>query len=240
MDRGPITKTTLTFSKTSGEEMHTCATSSSVDLVTIMLAAHWMDGPAMMASASKTLAPHGTLAIVIYSAAPWIKHNAVANAAFQTALGTVWSLALKSKRDANVPGTFELERGIRQGRAGLDWIPIDHELWTNVRRIRLRSGDKGEHPLEFPCTQTGHRAQSNVRPDEPYERYEDGQEEAEGWELQVDRDWFRGYLTSMEGPEHVDGMREYKDLMDVLEEEYPGGQRVQVEWAADVILATRR
>ena len=60
----------FTFSLTSGEQAHEVAAKQSVDLVTLMQCVHWIYQDQMVQSVAASLAPHGTMAVVVVHPAP--------------------------------------------------------------------------------------------------------------------------------------------------------------------------
>jgi SAM-dependent methyltransferase len=234
---------TFSFSQHGDEEAHLATAPDTVDLMTIMETAPWMDVDKLMDAAFQTLRSNGTLAIVTYSPRVFIKNSSRAD----RALGEV----MRRVRESTVEKLVEdqiLSKKFERAEMGLDFVPLDKNKWclAKSRRVRLNGRGKGRFPHSILEDSTGaHLGGMRVQDEEAYLHFDygEGDPEAVGWQKNVSKEWFRPYIstTNLGHPQDVSKIEEFALLEKVLEEEFPGdGQDIVVEWVVDLVLATKK
>jgi SAM-dependent methyltransferase len=236
---------TFSFSQHGCEEAHLATAPNTVDVMTIMESAPWMDAEKLMDAAFQTLRPNGTLAIIMYSPRVFIKNNDRAD----QALGE----AMRRVRETTVENLVEdetLNGQLERTAMGLDFVPLDKNKWclARSRRVRLNGLGKGRFPhsiFEESKSIEVHTGKSKVQQEEAYLHFDhgEGDPEAVGWQKKVSKEWFRPYVstTNIGHSRDLSDIEEFVLLEKVLNEEFPeDGQNIVVEWVVDLVFATKK
>lgn len=110
----------------------------SVDFLCCCEALHWVDVSMGMPVMASSLRSGGTFAAVYYLPFPEIRNNKRAQDA-QTRLLDDFG---KNTPDSAIQHPA-WRRGFSNSNAGMDFVPFDDEVWTDVRRIEINVGEKG-------------------------------------------------------------------------------------------------
>lgn len=135
------------FFVASGEECASAlsqANSEQADIITVAMAAHWLDLPAFYASAAQALRPHGTLAI--WTCSSWRCHRSIPNyEAIQAAF---------SDLEDNMLGPY-MTPGNRLSRDAYDKLPLpwtiaDKQIAFDKSSFQRSDWDRGGVPSSPP------------------------------------------------------------------------------------------
>ncbi|CAK3749743.1 Hypothetical predicted protein [Lecanosticta acicola] len=228
-------KGTFSLSLGTAEACQEAFARQSVDLVSLMMMAHWPeDTGRMMDAVAESLAPNGTLVVVSY--APCC--SVVGDAGVNTALEGLWEAwGSNFARDA--------DRRIERNNSPLDFIGLREEegdgVWLQdvTKRIKINFRDRGDAAFVIPGS-GGRVAESKVGEKQRKYLFSDEDEEGAGWRKEVDAAWFRGYIGSLEKEENLGSYEEHlRELERVIREMTKDGT-VVVEWAVSILLATKK
>lgn len=228
-------KSTFSFSVGTAEESAAAVAKGSVDLISMMMCAHWCDdADVMMEAVAEALAPNGTLAVVNYAPCCRVVGNEVVDAA----LGKLWT---------KWGGRFAegASRRIERNNSPLDSIGLREErgdeVWIQdvTKRIKINFRERGDEAFVIPGS-GGKVAKSRVGEKQRKYSFSDEDEEGAGWRNEVDAAWLRGYLGSIEKVENFHVYEEeLQEVEKALKETTKDGM-VVVEWAASILLATKK
>ncbi|CAM1509794.1 Fc.00g001290.m01.CDS01 [Cosmosporella sp. VM-42] len=104
----------------------------SIDFLCCCEALHWVDVSKGMPVMAKSLRSGGTFAAIYYLPFPKITNNKRAQDGQMRLLEDFE----KNTAESSVPGPA-WRRGFSQSNVGMDFVPFDGDLWTDVRRIEL-------------------------------------------------------------------------------------------------------
>ncbi|KAK4184783.1 S-adenosyl-L-methionine-dependent methyltransferase [Podospora australis] len=242
----------LEFSQSIGEEAHLHTGPAQADFVICATAAHFIDPDGLAKSIAAMLKPGGTMAVFSY----WMPSFPGKTEKFEEAFAQVFDKLVLASLQAREPETKELsetrlanvvERRMT-GEGVLDSLPAPGEWFEGVERVYVNA-KKGDIPLrglfqKFAPKGKTVGGKSRVEQGEKEVRYESGRdEEAEGWEFEVDKGWLGNFFDTIRPEGDVDLGEEAKKAMDeweaVFEKESEGG-RVVIRWPAYVVLARRK
>jgi SAM-dependent methyltransferase len=241
---------TFSFAQCGGEDAHLRTAANSVDVMTVMEAAHWMDAEKLMDSAAQSLKRNGTLAIVMYGPRVFIKDSSRANDALGLVMRRVMeNVVSKPTEDEELRSRFN--RAVQHTRVGLDFIPFNDDKWclARSRRVRINGRGKGRYPHDILNPFDDEKGEtppgSRVRDHEVYLHFDQGEgdPEAVGWRKKVSKTWFRPYAATInpQSPAETMEMEELGLLEKILAEEFPDDDReIVVEWVVDIVLATKK
>jgi SAM-dependent methyltransferase len=230
---------TFTFSCCKGEDAQLATASSSVDMVTVATAAHFMDVDLLMSAVADSLKPGGTLAIVFYGRSR-IANSARAEEVYTRVYSNIGERLAKQVQLSDEALKAQWERGMANASMGLEFVPLDARVWdmSRSKRVKINSlhGERSFAGFHESWLDTKSRA----GPGEERAFYEYGDEEAAGWRKIVDKKWFRGHVGSYSqgDPGYLLDMPVFKELEKVLEEEFPD-DGIVVEWTVNVVLTTK-
>ena len=231
-------KAKFTFSVTSAENADEVAARESVDLVTLMQCAHWMDQEAMVKSVGASLAPNGTLAVVLIRPVPTVIGNESVNAAVQR-LFAFWGKSVAAA--AGGKEALMWQRYLPQGNAGTECIRLPDPTFIQdvTKRIEINVQGRGRAPHAIRGLEDlVAPSQANSQ----HRRYEYTSEdpEGEGWRYDVKANWFRGLIGTLEQESRLRLYDEYLEEIERLVDETSPGGTVTVEWTVSLLLATRK
>lgn len=228
---------TLSFSVSTGEASHLATTKGTVDLITVMCAAHWAESEKLIAAAAEQLAPNGTLCIVSYSTALKIINSPRASEAWQKAIGEFWKGCLVDISTKGLAFTIPTYHG------GVDTyhLPGDKFILDVSRRLYLNCRGLGSKAFTVEYTDgMGSPGEKRVQPGETVIDYPQDAPESQGWTQTVDKDWFRPYIRCLVTTEDSTfDVPSWQEFERVVAEEFPHGG-IEVSWPAAVLLATRK
>lgn len=203
-----------------------------------MQCAQWLDQDAVVAAVARSLSPNGSLVVVSVNPAPTVVDNDTVNTLvrdlFQYWLANVLEAA--GGKDSMMS-----RRYVPQGNAGMECFPLPDGAFIQdvTKRIDINATGRGSAPHAVP----GHEALlAASRADAQHRRYAFSSDdpEGEGWRYQVDVEWFRGYLGTIEQKSRL-GV--YEDRLEQIERvirEQTGDGKVTIEWTVGVLFATRK
>ncbi|KAK4503980.1 hypothetical protein PRZ48_004895 [Zasmidium cellare] len=230
-------KAKFSFSRTSAEEADTCVARGSVDLCTFMMAAHWTegDGEGFVRAVGGSLAPNGTLEVVQYNPCPRVIGNERVAEKVKR-LYTTYGRVITEK----IPWARSL---VEKNNSPLDWIHLPEGVFIQdvTKRIKINAHSRESDELFRIPGQEGLVAESRVGSEQRKYWFDEGRDqEAEGWRLEVGREWFRGHLESLRQGEFMEVYEEDLGEVERVIGEATGDGKVVVEWAVAVLLATKK
>ncbi|KAK0297139.1 hypothetical protein LTS00_004418 [Friedmanniomyces endolithicus] len=242
----------FTFSVCEPENSTEAFADASVDLVVLMDSAHFTDAEATVRSAAQTLAPGGTLAIVTHNPISHVVGNEKVAAAV-AALFQAWG-----RRPWEVACGLEAKSQQRFS-LGLDFVPLPEELFVREKSTRITINAHGR-PRDFfhvPGVQEESDSMPLMGVESPEELFEmttsrvgdkerqvhygEEDEQGRGWRYEVGSESFRTRIAVMDSPQMVVRLEpELKEIERLIMRTSPNGVKIVIEWAAAVVLATRK
>ncbi|KAF2163640.1 hypothetical protein M409DRAFT_57147 [Zasmidium cellare ATCC 36951] len=230
-------KAKFTFSQTTAEQANECVANGSVDLCTLMMSAHWTEGNGekFVAAVAESLAPNGTLAVVQYNPCPRVVGNERAAEAVRE-LYTTYGRVIREK----IPWARGL---VEKNNSPLDWVDLPEGVFIQgvTKRVKINAYSRESDELFCIPGQEDLWAESRVGKEQRKYWYDEGRDkEAEGWRMEVGKEWFRGSLESLRQGEF---MEEYEQVLMEVERvirETTEDGRVVVEWAVAILVATKK
>jgi SAM-dependent methyltransferase len=229
------------------EDMSTWLAPSSVDMVTIAEAIHWMEYDKVITSALHVLKPGGTLAIWVYGTCPFLDRNDSKDAQ-QDLLDRIhsrWEKRVVEKTCGSSEDPDRVVARLRRAsqvlRSHLDVVRLDDESgWKpgSVRRIRWNSSRQAQGIYDM-FGEDQHRSfigRNDVVVDNKLDDNDknDGQLTEE-----VDVRWIRGYFDHLYPDLPADDPAS-EELFSKLEEALGGPDRkTGIRWVSSMILATK-
>lgn len=230
-------KGTFSFSVTPAEKADEPVVNGCVDLVTLMQCAHWTDQDAMTDAVVKSLAPTGTLAIVSINPSPCVVGNEVVKAAVNR-LFTFWMS--KVLEFSGGPEGATAKRFVPQHNSGVDSVPLSEDLFTPdaVKRIEINTRGRGKAAHAAPGYAD---LVAPSRASALHQRYEYSSEdpEGEGWQYDVEAQWFRGYLSTLARKDKLPLYESHLRETERAIRETTSRGMVTIEWTVAILLAKR-
>ncbi len=242
----------FTFSVCQPEHSTEAFADASVDLVVLMDSAHFTDAEATVCSAAQTLAPGGTLAIVTHRPISHVVGNEKVAAAV-SALFEAWG-----RRPWEVACGLEA-KSQQQFSLGLDFVPLPEELFVREKSTRITINARGRPRDFFHVPGVQEESDSTPlmgleSPDELFEmttsrvgdkerqvHYGEEDEQGRGWRYEVGWESFRTRIAVLDSPQMVVRLEpELKEIERLIMRTSPNGVKIVIEWAAAVVLATRK
>ncbi|GLA41987.1 hypothetical protein AnigIFM63309_010313 [Aspergillus niger] len=242
---------TFEYAQGVGEEAYLHTGESQMDMVICATAAHFMDPDGLVTSVGKMLRPGGTMAIFSY----WLPTFPKQSENFHKVFSAVFEKVLMQQLQEDAPLTtqgelmYNLARRQGAGEGVLDSLPVPEELFEDPVRVYINSAKDGRLAYQeyfakhYPA---GFRPEEYNRVgdrDKKVRYYTGIDDEAEGWEFEVDKEWLITYLNTVLPPQQkLEGETAKVLLADwdrVFEEECPSG-RLLVQWTANLVLGTRK
>jgi hypothetical protein len=239
---------TFSFSEHRGEEAHTATAANSVDMMTALDSAQWMDIDRFMDAAAHSLKSNGTFAIVASGPRVFIKNSNRADKALGETIGRIVQKVISGPANDEAE-MVQFERRLRNTTIGLDFVPLDKEKWclARSRRVRMNGRGRGPFPHSIFASEPGemYTDPSRVRPEEVYLYFNvgEGDPEAVGFQKSVRKEWFGRYIATLipHRYQNLIEMEEVAHLEKVIAEEFPDiSQGIVVEWVVDLVLATKK
>lgn len=231
-------KARFTFSTTPAEKADEPVVKGSVDCVTMMQCAHWVDQKATVHAIARSLTPNGSLIVVSINPSPVIVDNKIVKEAVDR-LFNFWMrnvLEFAGGPDSQTAQTF-----VPQHNSGVESIPLPEGDWIQdvTKRIDINVRDRGKAAHAAP----GYEAvvlPSHANDQHRRYAYTSEDPEGQGWQYRVDAAWFRGYISTLA---RKDRLHLYEDCLAEVEsaiaESTPDGI-VVIEWVVAILLATRK
>lgn len=198
----------------------------SIDFVSCCEALHWVDVYKGMPVMAKCLRPGGTFAAVYYLPFPEIRNSKRAQDA-QTRLLDDYG---KNTPDSMIQHPA-WRRGFSNSNAGMDFVPFDGEVWTDVRRIEINLGPGGWPSSESIAKRFG--VAPNCVGDCVKEKWED-----EEWKRTASAEELRQILQKFLGA--PDSLWECEDWREVLEGAKEAGGQLELAFQVAMVLARKK
>ncbi|KAI0381520.1 S-adenosyl-L-methionine-dependent methyltransferase [Hypomontagnella monticulosa] len=228
----------LSFTHCMGEHLVDNHPPGSADLVAIAEAMVLMDEHVALESFSRLLRSGGTLAFWFYGRPTFSdpKLRAEAQPLIDEIMVRNWSKVIRGSGERRIAGFQRAAEGMA---SWLDYVPLDPETWTDVRRIKWNPSATlpffGEEACGFPIKST-----SNVTPKEHTEEHEDPEWWRNDWDLAELKKYFSVLFPGFKQAVG-DGDAEINRLFEQLKVHFGGeGKIKQFTWPAVLVTATRK
>ncbi|KAK3312522.1 hypothetical protein B0H66DRAFT_570811 [Apodospora peruviana] len=201
----------------------------AVDFVCCCEALHWVDVSEGMPVMARSLRSGGTFAAIYYLPYPKITNSAAAQAAMMRLLDDF----AKNTADAAVAGPA-WRRGFSNSNIGMDFVPFDAELWTDVRRMEVNVDDEGWPSSKFMAERFGEARNFAVEEgDGRKERWED-----ESWKKIETPEKLRQILMKFLGAtEEIWESQAWSEVLDAAEEV---GGLLDLSFMVSMVLARKK
>ncbi|KAI0110608.1 S-adenosyl-L-methionine-dependent methyltransferase [Hypoxylon sp. NC0597] len=227
----------ISFTNCMGEHLLEHHPPGSADLVAVAEAMVLMDEHVALDNFKRLLRPGGTLAFWFYGRPTFSdpKLRAEAQPLIDEIMVRNWAKVIRGSGERRKAGFRRAAEGMK---SWLDYVPLDPQTWTDVRRIKWNPSATlpffGEEACGFPISST-----SNVRPSEHIEEREDPEWWRNDWNLAELKRYFSVLFPGFK--EAVgDGDAEINQLFQELSVHFGGeGEVKQFTWPAVLVTATR-
>ncbi|KAI0883035.1 S-adenosyl-L-methionine-dependent methyltransferase [Annulohypoxylon maeteangense] len=227
----------ISFTHSMGEDLIKHHAPGSADLIAAAEAMVLMDEHVALENFHRLLRPGGTLAFWFYGRPTFsdLKLRAKAQPLIDGIMVRNWSKVIRGS-ERRIAGFKRAAEGMA---SWLDYVPLDPESWSNVRRIKWNTSATlpffGEEACGFPIHPT-----SNVKPGEYTEEREDPNWWKNEWDIAELRRYFRvlfpGFKEAL-----GEGDQEINRMFQELESHFGGeGKTQQFTWPAVLVTATRK
>lgn len=212
------------------------AAAGSLDFVMACECMHWTDPTVALPAMAAPLRSGGTLALVYYNGYPSIRQAKAARALENVFTARYRQLCMSAGGKVSKVA----DRGFLQSCTGLDFIPMDQGLWTDVTRVFYNMPKGTTWPLEGEVKEIADQVNLPVSCINGEKEELVWVEREEGWEKNgVSLDFFKGNLMML--PEFFDETvfegKEWNIFEGIVEE---FGGKLDVFYAVSVVLARKR
>ncbi|KAI2463972.1 S-adenosyl-L-methionine-dependent methyltransferase [Annulohypoxylon bovei var. microspora] len=226
----------ISYTHAMGEDLIKHHAPGSADLIAAAEAMVLMDEKVALENFKRLLRPGGTLAFWFYGRPTFSdpKLRAEAQPLIDAIMVLNWAKVIRGSGERRIAGFQRAAEGMA---SWLDYVPLDPESWTNVRRIKWNTSATlpffGEEACGFPIHPI-----SNVKPGEHTESREDPDWWRNFWDIAELKRYFRvlfpGFKEAVgESDEQMD--RYFRGL-----EAHFGSGVQQFTWPAVLVTATRK
>ncbi|XDG01661.1 hypothetical protein ABKA04_001276 [Annulohypoxylon sp. FPYF3050] len=228
----------ISYTHCMGEDIIKHHAPGSADLIAAAEAMVLMDEKVALENFQRLLRPGGTLAFWFYGRPTFsdLKLRAQAQPLIDAIMVRNWAKVIQGSGEKRIAGFRRAAEGMA---SWLDYVPLDPEAWTDVRRIKWNTSATlpffGEEACGFPIQTT-----SSVKPGEHVEEREDPNWWRNDWDLAELKKYFRVLFPGFEAA-IGEGDGEINRMFAELETYFEGDGKIrQFTWPAVLVTATRK